>query len=308
MMYLIAILIAIILIILILSFLLVIKVQFRSKKDGSEERHLQPAIDSSDYFFKEKTWFRSVPKEVWHLISEDGIKLQATFINHHSTKTAILAHGYRQDGDQNGKVAAFFYNMGYNILMPDDRGHGNSHGKYIGFGWQDRKDYLSWITQVVNQLGSDQNIILWGISMGGATVLMTSGDLTLPTHVKGIIADCGFTSLEAELKFQLSLHRIPSFPILNIASFLSKSLIGYDYSEASSIAQLRNNKLPILFIHGAKDKFVPFSMLNEVINGNAGTSQRLVVPNATHANAFRTDPIAYTSAVRKFLFSIDMLK
>ncbi|KRN20486.1 hypothetical protein IV79_GL000541 [Pediococcus claussenii] len=282
--------------------------QFRSKNDGSDERRLQPAISSTDYFFKEKTWFRNVPKEVWHLISEDGIKLQATFINHNSTKTAILAHGYRQDGDQNGKVAALFYNMEYNILMPDDRGHGNSHGRYIGFGWQDRKDYLSWITQVINQLGSNQSIILWGVSMGGATVLMTSGDLNLPTQVKGVIADCGFTSLEAELKFQFSLRQIPSFPVLNIASFLSKVLIGYSYPEASSMTQLSNNKLPILFIHGAKDKFVPFSMLNEVINSNAGTSQWLVVSNATHANAFRTDPIAYTSAVRKFLFNINMLK
>lgn len=307
MIWILTLLLIVILIVIGLSFLLVFKIQFRSAHDGSDERRLLPPLDPRDHFYHAKKWYRTVDKKRWHITAENGVKLQGIFIDHQTNKTVIIAHGYRQDGDQDGKVASLFHKLGFNVLLPDDRGHGFSTGSYIGFGWLDRRDYVQWSKQVIERLGPEQKIILWGISMGGATVMMTSGESDLPAQVMGAIADCGYTSVESELKYQFRIHHAPTFPVLNIASLISKVVIGYGYKEASSVHQLKKNHLPMLFIHGEQDHFVPFNMLNEVIISNAGSSQRLVVHNATHANSYRVAPHEYETAIKKFLLSINLL-
>src|SRR5699024_6839140 len=111
---------------------------------------------------------------------------------------AIIAHGYMGDAESMYQFADMYHRLGYNVLVPDARGHGKSQGDYIGFGWPERKDYVKWIHEVLSQNGSKENIILHGVSMGAATVMMTSGE-KLPTNVKAIIEDCGYSSIQAEL-------------------------------------------------------------------------------------------------------------
>lgn len=149
-------------------------------------------------------------------MSEDGLELVGYYIpaNTITTKTVILAHGYSSKGKDMGGFAAFYYDkLGYNVLMPDDRGHGASKGDYIGFGWPDRKDYLLWIRKIVDKVGEEGQIALHGISMGGATVMMISGE-ALPEQVKVIIEDCGYTSVYDQLAYQLErMYKLPTFPI-----------------------------------------------------------------------------------------------
>ena len=211
-------------------------------------------------------WFNKQPYEEVSITSEDGLMLTGYYLEAETptNNTAILAHGYSSQGTYMGSYAKIYYDMGYNVLLPDDRGHGKSEGSYIGFGWVDRKDYLGWIDFILNRVGEASQIVLHGVSMGGATVLMVSGEV-LPEAVKAIVSDCSYTSVHDELKYQLKrLYKLPSFPILNSTSLLTKLRAGYSFKEASALEQVKKSNTPTLFIHGGADKFVPYSMVNEL--------------------------------------------
>lgn len=200
-----------------------------------------------------QAWLRGRAPEEAELLSPDGLKLRAYWLPAPggSARTAILAHGYSGEAKQMAGFARFYAEqLGWNVLLPDARGHGRSGGGYIGFGWPERKDYLGWIDWALARTGSDAEIVLHGISMGGATVCMTAGE-ALPPQVKAIVADCPYTSVKDELTFQLKrMYKLPPFPFLPLTSALTKLLAGYSFGEASALKQVRQAKVPMLFIHG----------------------------------------------------------
>ncbi len=251
----------------------------------------------------ETDWFSKQPYEEVSITSEDGLKLAGYYLGATvpTDKTAILAHGYSSQGTYMGSYAKIYYDMGYNVLLPDDRGHGNSEGNFIGFGWADRKDYLKWIDFIINKVGRESQIVLHGVSMGGATVLMTGGEL-LPAAVKAIVSDCSYTSVQAELEYQLKrLYNIPAFPILDSTSLLSKIRAGYSFKEASALEQVKKSKTPTLFIHGDADKFVPFGMVYELYEACTSEKDIYIVPGAGHGTSFDTDTAGYRNKVTEFV-------
>ncbi|MBL1228594.1 alpha/beta hydrolase [Enterococcus sp. BWB1-3] len=252
----------------------------------------------------EKTWFKEeANREYWNITSNDGLKLQAIYLpaKEKTTKNAILAHGYMGNAETMGKFAKMYYDWGYNVLVPDARGHGKSEGHYIGFGWPERKDYLQWIDKVIAANGADSQLALYGISMGGATVMMTSGE-KLPKNVKAIVEDCGYTSAKDELTYQLKeMYNLPGFPLIEVTSGITKIRAGYFLGEASSVKQLKKNKTPIMFIHGTKDDFVPYSMLDQVYDATDAPKEKYVVEGAKHATAMSTDSETYKRRVSNFL-------
>lgn len=127
--------------------------------------------------------------------------------------------------------AKMYHDWGYNVLAPDARGHGKSQGDYIGFGWPDRKDYVQWIEKVLTENGQQEQITLYGVSMGAATVMMTSGE-KLPDNVKAIVEDCGYSTVNQELQYQLKeLFNLPSFPLVNVTSGITKLRAGYFFGK-----------------------------------------------------------------------------
>ena len=252
----------------------------------------------------ETTWFREdANRENWTITSHDGLKLQAIYVpaEVETDKNAILAHGYMGNAETMGKFVKMYHDWGYNVLVPDARGHGKSEGKYIGFGWPERKDYLQWIDKVLQTNGQDSQLTLYGISMGGATVMMTSGE-HLPANVKAIVEDCGYTSAKDELTYQLKqMYNLPAFPLIDVTSGITKLRAGYFFGEASAVKQLKKNKTPMLFIHGTADDFVPFYMLDQVYEATDAPKEKYVVEKAKHATAFLTDPETYKKRVSQFL-------
>ena len=181
-----------------------------------------------------------------------------------SHKWAIVVHGYNGRASEMTKYVRNFYEQGYNVIAPDLRGHGNSEGDYVGMGWHDRKDVLIWIQQILKK-DPNAEIALFGVSMG-TTVMMTSGE-DLPSNVKVIIEDCGYSTVIDEFTYQLKdLFHLPKFPVMNAANTVTKLRAGYDLEEASAVKQVAKSKTPMLFIHGDADTFVPFEMLDEVYN------------------------------------------
>ena len=236
-----------------------------------------------------------------YINSFDNLKLHSYKILNEtpSDKWAIIVHGYTCEGLQMSSYAENFYNAGFNIIVPDLRSHGLSEGNYIGMGWNDRLDILSWISYIIKE-NSNSKIVLLGVSMGAATVSMTSGE-DLPSNVKAIIADCGYTCVFDQFSYQLKkLFSLPKFPIINASSLITKIRAGYSFKKASAIEQVKKSKTPMLYIHGDIDDFVPYYMMEELYNATSSEKEMLTIKNAGHAKASEIDPETYWTTVHEF--------
>lgn len=280
------------------------------RKKARVERTVKMAgTDWSQYaeiLAERKAYMLEQPHEDVYQTAFDGLKLHAAYfpaINENSSKKRIVIcfHGYTSQGlkDFIGLTDYYFKN-GYAMLHPDARAHGDSEGKYIGFGCLDRKDALGWVNWVIEKCGEDVEIILHGISMGGATVLMASG-LELPPQVKGIVSDCAFTSPKEVFTHVLkTMYHIPSFPIMQGAEIMNKKLAGYGMDECNAKREVAKAKVPILFIHGSKDTFVPVNMCHEIYDCCASPKKKLIIEGAAHAESYFKNMPAYEKALDEF--------
>ena len=235
-----------------------------------------------------------------YIESYDKLQLHSYVVNQNSNKWAIVVHGYGGSGKLMSDKSKYFYDMGYNVLIPDLRGHGKSEGDYIGMGWKDRLDIISWINFIIKE-NPNAEIVLHGTSMGAATVLMTSGE-NLPSNVKAIVADCAYTSAWDEFSYQLETYlKVPSYYILNVTNMVTKLKAGYSLKEASALESVKKATVPILFIHGDKDKFVPYSMMDKLYDATSSPKEKLTIDGGEHANSDLVSPFLYWLTVEDFL-------
>ena len=247
---------------------------------------------SFDQLTKETLWMtnQGLKQDAWYVPAETA-----------TNKTVIVVHGFTNDKEDMKPYAWMFHELGYNVLMPDNMSHGDSEGQIIGYGWNDRLNVIKWAEMLV-ELNSDSEITLFGVSMGAATVMMASGEESLPDQVVNIIEDCGYSSVWDELKYQAKeMYNLPAFPILYEVSAISKIRAGFSYGQASSVNQLKNNTRPVLFIHGSDDTFVPTSMVYKNYQATQGEKELYIVKGAGHAKSFETDPQAYIEKISTFL-------
>lgn len=253
--------------------------------------------------------FKSLHKPyVIRTISDDKLKLKLNAYvyrqedqpNEISHKWAIIIHGYNNNATSMIRWVRHFYEEGYHVLTPDLRGHGKSEGEYIGMGWHDRQDVRLWIHKIIEEDPNAQ-IVLFGVSMGAATVMMAAGE-ELPPNVKVIIEDCGYTSAMDVFSHQLGiLFGLPKFPVMQAANTMTKLKAGYDLYEASAVKQVAKSKTPTLFIHGDQDKFVPFEMLDILYEAAACEKEKLVISGAGHWVSESVNPKLYWETVWHFI-------
>ena len=242
------------------------------------------------------------PCEFVTIQSRDGLTLSGRY--YHQKDGAPLAigfHGYKScwltDFCGGADIAL---QMGQNVLLIDERAHGKSQGRSITFGIKERLDLLCWIDYALDRFGVDTQILLYGVSMGGATVVMASG-LDLPDNVKGIVADCPYSS---PLDIILEVGRQQNYPVKLIRPFVilgAKLYGGFDIRETSGAEAVKQAKVPILIIHGEADSFVPAAMSKVIEEANPELVSRHTFPGADHALSYMVDTPRYETLVKEFM-------
>lgn len=234
--------------------------------------------------------------------SFDGLKLHGVWVPAENPKgTILLAHGYRSSKIVDFSLAFGMYHaMGMNILLPDQRSHGNSEGKYITFGVKESNDMLSWV-EYHNKTFGEIPLILSGLSMGASTMLFLA-DAELPGNVKGIIADCGFTSPREIIKSVFrSVIRLPAAPTLWVTDILARIFAGFSLTEKDSRKSLKNSKVPVLLVHGEEDSFVPCEMTKQAHAVCREPKELFLVKGADHGVSFLVAKERYVEIVKAFL-------
>lgn len=245
----------------------------------------------------------SIPYEDVFITSFDGLRLHAKFYaaSERKAPVQIMFHGYKSSAERDfcGGLREGI-DGGFNVLLVDQRAHGESEGKYLTFGVNERFDCLSWASYAAERFGNDVKIYLYGISMGAATVLMASA-LPLPKSVSGIVADCGYTSPKAIICSVLRDHYVPAAPVYAVAKLGARLFCGFDLDSASAPDALSRSHIPVLFIHGDDDRFVPCRMSRENFEASAAEHKKLlIVHNAGHGLSYMLDRPAYLSALHSF--------
>jgi fermentation-respiration switch protein FrsA (DUF1100 family) len=253
---------------------------------------------------EDRVWWETRSFKKLTIVTRDKLALTGYFLPSQtgSLNTVILFHGYRCKAASMAGFARMFHDeLACNVLVPDARGHGESQGAYIGMGWVERIDVSRWVREVEKQVGPYVRVVLCGVSMGGAAVMMAAGE-DLPASVKCIIEDCGYDTVFNEFKYQIKrLFHLPGFPLLQGASLMCKIRAGYSFIEASSIKQLQKTRLPVLFIHGADDDFVPVWMVQSCYQACASPKKLWIVTGAGHGLSFRTAPAEYKDRVAAWM-------
>ncbi len=240
----------------------------------------------------------------------DGLTLAGHWRDCEEPKRVIIAmHGWRSSWSRDfGTIADFWHENNCAVLYPEQRGQGNSQGEHLGFGLLERHDCRGWIDWVNRKTQGKLPIYLAGISMGATTVLMTAG-MELPENVRGIIADCGFTSADDiwrhVAKHNLHLHYGIYAPMANE---LCKKRLCVDAKEYSTLDAMAECEVPVLFIHGTEDGFVPVEMTYENYKACAAPKHLLVVPGANHGMSYWMNTQGYQEAVLDFFSRYDSKK
>lgn len=276
------------------------------KKFLQNNPDLEVSAEAMDVFLQGdwRDWANEQNFEEWELTSYDGLLLKGYYLpaRTETNKTAVFAHGYLGRGRDMTLFGEHYYeNLGYNIFTADMRGHGKSEGDYIGFGWHDRLDLLDWVDYLIDRTGEDTEIILHGLSMGAATVLMMSGE-ELPPQVRIIIADSPYANVHELFAYQLKrIFRLPSFPLLNTTSLVTKLKAGYSFKEASALQQVQHATVPILYFHGEADTFVPTESTYRLYEATNGPKDLLTFPDASHGEGFVIARDKYIEKLHEFL-------
>ena len=236
------------------------------------------------------------------ITSHDGLRLVGHWRECPGAKRVIVAmHGWRSKWSRDfGIISRFWAGQNCSVLFAEQRGQNNSDGDYMGFGMLERFDCRDWISWVNERTGASLPVYLAGISMGASTVLMTAG-FDLPENVRGVMADCGFTSAHAIWKHVIrGLHLGYTGIRGAAANDMCRKRINMGTQEYTTLHAMEQERIPILFIHGTDDKFVPIEMTYENVKACKAPKRLLVVPGAEHGMSYYVDPGAYEKAVLDF--------
>ena len=273
---------------------------------------LSKDADSYPYMYREypflESWVDSLKQEDalrdTFITNPEGIQLHAYYIRapRPTSQTAVIVHGYTDNAIRMFMIGYLYsHNLQFNVLLPDLQHHGDSEGLAVQMGWKDRLDVMQWMNLTQELYGDSTQMVVHGISMGAATTMMVSGE-EQPSFVKCFVEDCGYTSVWDEFAHELKTsYNLPPFPLMYSTSQLCQYKYGWNFKEASALKQVAKCQLPMFFIHGDKDHYVPTWMVYPLYEAKPGAKELWVVPGAAHAVSYLENRELYTEKVRTFV-------
>ena len=247
-------------------------------------------------------WIAAQPSETVMIKAYDGVRLVAKYLPCENARGTLLCfHGWRSCPEIDfGCALSFYQSLGLNLLLVNERAHGASGGRFITFGIRERRDVHSWVTWHNQRFGAEAPVLLAGLSMGASTVLMACGE-PFPANVRGVIADCGFTSpYDIVAKIAREKH-IPLW-FLPFVSLQTRLFAGFGLKDYSTLTALQDCRLPLMLIHGEGDTFVPCDMSRKAYAASAASDKTLLtVPNAGHGQSFLLEGDRYRRTLTDFV-------
>ncbi len=250
---------------------------------------------------------REAPTELIEIRSRDNYVLRAHWYPAEgAARTIILVHGWHSHWSVDFSASSpFLRENGCNLLLIDQRCHGESGGDLISYGIGERYDVLSWLDWLEQNHGG-LPVYLCGISMGASTVLMAAG-LPIAGRVCGIIADCGYSDpkeiIQITLEKNIGKMAGPTLAAVNLNCKLRENFTFGDYTPIEAMVQ--NKEIPCLFVHGDADDFVPWRMSFENYYACQAPKDILIVNGAGHGLSFLVNPDAYKKKVLDFFAAHD---
>lgn len=254
-------------------------------------------------------WLETVDSRKISTISTDGYTLIATeFYGQTAENTsgnthlwALVLHGYTGWKEEMYPFACWYYEQGYQVIVPDLRCQGESEGDFIGMGWTDHYDCNLWIEYILSQ-DPDAQIVIHGQSMGASTALIMTGEESLSEHVAAVISDCAYTDAYSMFGDKVTeWFSLPAFPFVDSARIVLKLRGGYDLADASALDAVAKSSTPTLFIHGASDAMISVRMSQDLYDAAACPKEILIIDGAGHAQAQDKDPDTYYGTISRFL-------
>lgn len=261
-------------------------------------------------------WLQALPCPVERVecASDDGTRLvgRAIACNPDSDRWLVFAHGYNDTWRAGLTYARRYADLGFNLLLVDLRAHGESDGAWVGAGWLDRRDLVSWCRWVADRAGAGARVTLAGISMGAAAAVLACGEEDLPGQVRACVADSAYddfwnTAVGVVSSGSLGTPPMPAHPIVDLARLLLKLRRGgYDIAKVSPAEAIAHSAAPVLLLQGEDDKVVPAHMADALAAAAGGAAEgdghELVkIPSAGHCCAVFADPDRYWEAVGAFV-------
>ena len=249
-------------------------------------------------------WMATQSFQEYTLQNADGKTLKAFYLpaDTDSDRYVICAHGYRSRGKREFRyMTKYYHDKGFHVLLVDHRASGDSEGAFISFGIKESEDLLLWLDFVRNEMNPAAQIVLHGVSMGAATVLMLSDRQEILPHVKYIVSDCAFTRVTDQFRSVLEKSNIPFSALFAGVNAVNRLIAGYSLLDAQPIEHVKHACVPILFIHGAADDFVPTWMGQENFDACTSPKDLLLVDGAGHAESYPTDSAAYEAKLNEFM-------
>ncbi len=246
--------------------------------------------------------FNQNPFEKFEVKTDDGLTLRGKFyksLDKDAKVTVICSHGYRSSGEWDfGGICTFLIER-YNVIFINHRGHNASDGDRVTFGVKDSLDMRKWVDKAA-QLAPDTKIVLLGCSMGAATVLMAS-DTGIDDKVSCIVSDCGYDDGDKQMAHMIRSSHVPVQPMKAFCRFWFVCYNGFGLDDRRAIDSVQRTNIPILFIHGTADRFVPFEMGKRLYDACKSEKEYLWVEGAGHVGSYFKQMSEYQKRLTAFI-------
>lgn len=228
------------------------------------------------------------PLAVYEMILDQSIK-----------RFVVISHGYTYSHHGSIKYAKMMMKLGFNVVLYDHRYHGASGGVNSTLGYYEKDDLKTVIDHLFKNYGSDIYLGTYGESMGSSTCLLEQKE---DSRVRFVVSDAGFSSLKPLIIREIKHKKLSSFLFYGIAKMFVWLISRANLSKVNPIEAIQESKIPMMFVHGKLDDFIPYQDALDMYESYGGPKRLFLAENkAYHARSYYYNQELYFSKLKEFV-------